>query len=477
MKTLEIEKIIKEIDEFTSLKINPDFLNQKHIDAPLLKQVALLLDAVGEKGLKLTAKGNLPTKVVKELTLCCPTLSEERYLQVIKRFLEEEQVPAMRARIICEVGKLLRVSKGKLHYGTLAKAYMEASDAERFIYLLWKFGKINLAYFDNLQEATLINDVSFMILQIVRDRPKMFREPKIYNAFLVDVFPKLLDVIEEEIDPDSYLSKDSFDKFEQMVELRIFKRLLVPFGLVEDKGVAYEEIYECSKTTLLDALLIPIGALDESAILDKKSLHMFEQRIKKEKLDINLFHDFCYIYVQGARYPLRPASVIADDLIVAKRRIGTIATQEKAFYLDLANATEQTLKYFTQLEVKGGGSRGDKMKHQFQSLIDGLYATLPKEKPFKTVEAMRSVTFFFMDMLTNIYGLDLHSQDFYTECKKYFGEEAIEDIGAIVFTMSELERKGIKLKRVNHKLETMVKEALVAFILGVMSIYTDEMDQ
>lgn len=396
---------------------------------------------------------------------------------MIKRFLEEEQVPAMRARIICEVGKLLRVSKGKLHYGTLAKAYMEASDAERFIYLLWKFGKINLAYFDNLQEATLINDVSFMILQIVRDRPKMFREPKIYNAFLVDVFPKLLDVIEEEIDPDSYLSKDSFDKFEQMVELRIFKRLLVPFGLVEDKGVAYEEIYECSKTTLLDALLIPIDALDESAILDKKSLHMFEQRIKKEKLDINLFHDFCYIYVQGARYPLRPASVIADDLIVAKRRIGTIATQEKAFYLDLANATEQTLKYFTQLEVKGGGSRGDKMKHQFQSLIDGLYATLPKEKPFKTVEAMRSVTFFFMDMLTNIYGLDLHSQDFYTECKKYFGEEAIEDIGAIVFTMSELERKGIKLKRVNHKLETMVKEALMAFILGVMSIYTDEMDQ
>ena len=477
MKTLEIEKIIEEMYEVTSLKVNPDFLTKEQIDVPLLKQVDLLLNAVGEKGLKLTTKGNLPTKVVKELTLCCPTLSEQRYLDMIKRYLEEEQVAAMRVRVVCEVGKLLKVSKGKMHHGSLANAYMKASDAEKFIYLLWQFSIINLAYFDRMQETALINDVSFIMLQIVRDKPKMFREPKVYNAFLLDALPKLTNVIDEEIKPDSYFSEDPFDEFDVIVKQRIFKNFFVPLGLVKEKGIDYKEIYECSKTALLDALLIPANALDESIVLDKKSLHMFDQRIKKEKLDINLFHDFCYIYVQGARYPLKPISVIADDLIVAKKRIGSIAEKEKVFYLDLANATEQTLKYFTQLEVKGGGSRGDEMTHKFQSLIDGLYAILPKEKPFKTVEAMRSVTFFFMDMLANVYGIDLLSQDFYAECKEHFGDETIEDIGAVIFTMGELEKKGIKLKRANHKLETMVKEALMTFILGVMSIHTHEMEQ
>ena len=477
MKTLAIDKIIKEMDEVAAVKIDPTFLNKEQVDVPLLKQVDLLLDAVGEKGLKLTAKGNLPTKVVKELTLCCPTLSEEQHLKWVKRYLEEEQVAAMRARTVCEIGKLLKTSKGKIHYGSMAEAYMKASDAEKFIYLLWQFGRVNLAYFDRMQETPLINDISLIMLQLVRDKPEMFREPKVYSAFLVDAFPKLFDVVEEEIVPDSYFSEDPFDEFELMVEVRLFKNFFVPFGLVEEKGAGYKEVYECKKTALLDALLIPFDVLDEKAVLNKKSLHMFEQRIKKEQLDIDLFHDFCYIYVQGARYPLKPVSVIAEDLIVARKRIGTIAEKEKAFYLELANATEQTLKYFTQLEVKGGGSRGDEMQRQFQSLIDGLYALLPKQKPFGTIEAMRSATFFFMDMLANVYGIDLLSGDFYAVCKKHFDDETVDDIGAVILTMGELEKKGRKLKRVNQKFETMVKEALTAFVLGVMSIHTKEMDR
>ena len=477
MKTLQIDLIMEELDEVAAIKIDPDFLKKEQVDVPLLKQVDLLLDAVGEKGLKLTAKGNLPTKVVKELTLCCPTLSEGRYLKWTKRYLEEEQVAAMRARTVCEAGKLLKVSKGKIYHGSMAEVYRKATDSEKFIYLLWQFGRVNLAYFDRMQETALINDVAFIMLQIVRDKPEMFREPKVYSAFLVDAFPKLLDTVEEEIEPDSYFSEGPFDTFESMIELRLFKNFFAPLGLIEEKGIGYKEVYECSKTALLDDLLLPFDVLDTSIVLNKKTLHMFEQRIKKEQLDINLFHDFCYIYVQGARYPLKPISVIVDDLITAKRIIGVKAETERRFYTDLANATEQTLKYFTQLEVKGGGSRGDEMQRQFQSLIDGLYALLPKQKPFGTIEAMRSVTFFFMDMLAKVYGIDLLSQDFYAECKKHFGDETVEDIGAVIFTMGELEKKGIKLKRVNHKLETILKEALITFVLGVMSIHTEEIDR
>jgi len=358
----------------------------------------------------------------------------------------------------------------------MTEAYMNASDAEKFLYLLWTFGRVNLGYFDRMQETSLTSDIAYIMLQLVRDKEEMFREPKAYTAFLLDAFPKLADEVEEIIEMETLFDEDPYEAFESLVELRLFQNFFVPFGLVEERGVDYKEVYECKKTELLEEMLLPFDALDTDALLNKNTLHKFAQRIKKEGLEINLFHDFCYIYGHGARYPLKPVFMIVDDLIAAKKVIGTKAEKERAFYTDLAHGVEQTLRYFTQLEVKGGGSRGDEMQREFLSFVDGLYALLPKEKPIKMIEAMRSVTFFFMDMLVNVYHIDVSSPDFYAECEKHFSNETIEDIGAVIYTMGELETKGIKIKRVNQKLEKMAKEGLITFILGVMSIHTGEKD-
>lgn len=477
MKTLEIEKIIKELDDVASVKVHPDFLDKEEIAAPLLKQVDILLDAVGEKGLKLTAKGNLPTKIVKELTLCCPTLSEGRYLKWTKRFLEEEQVPAMRTRVVCEVGKLLKVSQGKIVHGSMSEGYRDASPAEKFIYLIWQFTKVNLGYFDRMQEESLSSGVSLIMMQMVRDRPKMFREANIYTAFLLDAFPQVVNAIEEQILPDSYFSEDPYDEFENIVQVRLFKNFFIPFGLVEERGVNVEEVHEYAKTEFLETFLLPHDEINTSHILNKKELHLFSQRIKKENLDANLFHDFCFIYAHAARYPLKPFGMIAEDLVKTKRMIGATAKVHEAFYRDLAQSTEQTVKYFTQLEVKGGGSRGEGMKSDFLSLIDGLYGTLPNDRPHTMMIAMQAVPLFFLDMLSTVYEIDLTSKDFYAECKKHFNEETIEDIGAVIFSMGELEKRTKKFKRINTKMQEMVKEAITLFILAVLSIHTDRMDQ
>ena len=167
--------------------------------------------------------------------------------------------------------------------------------------------------------------------------------------------------------------------------------------------------------------------------------------------------------------------IIVEDLIKAKRVIGTIAKVQEAFYTDLVKAIEQTLKYFTQLEVKGGGSRADSMQSDFLSLIDGLYAILPNDKPHNMMVAMQSIPFFFLDMLSTVYTIDIASKDFYAECKKHFDEETVEDIGAVIFLMGELQKKAKKFKRINANMETMVKEAITAFVLAIMSIHTDKM--
>ncbi len=476
MKSLQIDLIIEELDELAAVKINPDFLNREQIDVPILKQVDLLLDAVGDKGLKLTTKGNLPTKVVKEITLCCPTLTDGRFLKFTKRFLEEEQVSVMRARVVSEVGKLLKVSKGKISHGTMEEAYKNASQAEKFIYLFWQFKKVNLAYFDRMQETSLVNGISFILLQIVRDKARMFREDNVYTAFLLDAFPRLAETVEEEIEPDSYFSEDPFDEFESMVKIRLFKNFFAPFGFVEERGIGYEKVYECCKTELLEEFILPLDEVDTSIILNKKELRLFAQRIKNEKLDIKLFNDFCFIYAHAARYPLKPSKSIAEDLVKAKRLIGTAAKEQQAFYIDLANATEQTLKYFTQLEVKGGGSRGDSMKSDFLSFIDGLYGALPNDRPHNMMVALQSISFFFIDMLNTVYKIDIATPDFYAECKKHFDEETVEDIGAVIYLMGELQKRAKKFKRINANMETMAKEAITAFVIAVMSIYTYEMD-
>ena len=91
--------------------------------------------------------------------------------------------------------------------------------------------------------------------------------------------------------------------------------------------------------------------------------------------------------------------------------------------------------------------------------------------------ALQSIPFFFFDMLNTVYKIDIASKDFYAECKKHFTDETIEDIGAVIFTVGEMEKRAKKFKRINAKMENMAKEEITAFVLAVMSIHTEKMDE
>lgn len=476
MKKLGIEKIISEL-EAANIRINPEFLKAERVESPLLRQVAMLLDEVGEQGLKLTAKGNLPTKVVKRIALCCPTPFDSRGLEMTKRFLEEEQVTAMRARVVAEVGDLLIVSRGKIRYDKMAKAYREASDAERLIYLMMQLQRINLAYFDRRQKAHLINGIYFVMLQLIRDKAVMFREPKAYIAFLIDQLPEVVERIESEILPESYSSSDPFDEFERLVEIRLFKNVFVPLGLMEERGVKYNETYECRKTPLVDDLFLPFNVVDNSIILTQKEMKRYQKRISDEGLDIDLLHDFFHIYTGMGCYPLENPEHTIKRLLHPKRLIGTALTAHEAFYREFIAAAESTLRYFTQMEVIGGGERSEQMQREFLSFANAVNTLLPRKNPFRLVHAAVELPFFMMDMIRVHYGIEIEENKFYNACAERFGEGTSEDIGRVLYIAGELQKKGKKFKRINSKLEESVKELVTAYIIVVMSMFTSEIDR
>ena len=473
MKILEIEEILEQINRY--ITVNPDFLKKEQIEVPILRQMDILLDAAGEKGLKLTAKGNLPTKVVKSLVLCCPTPSDARYLAYVKRYNEDDHVPAMRVKNLSLASGLLVERKGKLVPSAKVEAYRTAKDGERFLFLFGSYGMLNLGYFDGMQEAPLVKAVSFSLLQVIRDKPEMFREVEVYTAFLIDAIPEIFDDIEEEIFPDLYLGNEPLDEFEHMVKVRLMQNFFAVFGLIEEQGTGYKETYECQKTALLDAFIEAYDVVDTSIVLNKKHFKAFEKRAKDENLNVSLFTDFCHIYTHVSRYPATPIPVIADDLAASKRVIGTAAESHKAFFSDLAKATVQTLKQFTQLEVIGGGERGESLQDDFRSFIDGLYAVLPNDKPFKMIEELQATVFSLFDMLEEGYDVDVRSPRFYEICIETFDEEIATDIGSVIVAMGELQKKSKKFKRINTAMQEMAKELIMLYVLAVMSIHTDDL--
>lgn len=472
MKTLDINNIINEFANIGFI-INPAFLKKESVDAPILEQVDLLLQEISDKGLTLTKKGNLPTKVVKSIAFHRPTPSEGRFLKFTKRFLEEEQPAATRTRIVCEIGKLVRKVKGKLVAGAMMSAYMKATDSEKYLYLLYSYSyHANLAYLDRMQEFDEMNGISFALLQLIRDKHVMYRETKVYTAILIDTYPMIGQQVEDEIEPNSYFSDNPYDEFELMVKFRLLSRFYAPFGLVQEHGCGMNELYECQKTELLDSLLLPHDAIDDAKVLNRKLFSQFSQRIKTEKLDIDLFGDFCYLYAQCGKVPLPTSENLADILIREKRLLGTIVQKQKLFYMDFADAIIQMLKQYTQLD--GKGARSDLTKG-FNSLVDAIFAQLPKSTPYNMFAATQPMTFSLFDLLVVEYKIDPTSTDFMQLCQERFDGEVVEDISALIYMSAQLEKKSKKVKRVNTQLQNMFKDFIRAYLLSVMSIYTYEL--
>lgn len=268
--------ILEKINHKTFLEEGPIVLNkiddQEYLQSPLFLQVLRLCETVRDAGkLKLTATGNLPIKVVRELyKLNVLDSYFEKYPTRLR--MESNSITVQTARFIAEMGGLLKKQHNSL---TLTKKGVKSLHNYHLLMetILVTYGyKLSWGYFDGY-ENKLVGQYGFglslLLLAYYGDKE---RDSKFYSQRYLYHNQRL----------------ERYEKAHSCYALRTFERFLLFMGLVNYKVVnkympdASETV---SRTALFDKLLTVnrnFGKIEYSA---KSGVPLY--RLKIELCDIS----------------------------------------------------------------------------------------------------------------------------------------------------------------------------------------------
>lgn len=453
------------------IELSDEFFTLEKFEAPLLKGINVLLQSIDSKGLTLTKNGFLPTKVVKSIVEVGATESDKRYLSLQTRFYEEENLSANMARVVSETLKLIKVQKGKLLLTKKGNEFLSLTPYEQYIILFNIMLGINIGYFDRYQEAMCVHNSSLIMLQLLRDKVRDFRTAEVYTALLLNIYPIIEDGIDE-LEVHNYGDKDQLDIFTSIAETRLLERLYLPLGLIEMQTAKYPQKDTFAKSALLDNFISEKHAINKNLMLSKKLLKTFQDEIRLNKLDINLFEVTMYLFAQYTHIPLPPKSSVVGALMQKHAVLGTLRTSYTQLYEKLIDSVLTTYEEFTQLDTVGA-SRDD-LVEEYMHMIDSLFALVNTSKPFNTVQKLHILPAFIFDMLRLRHNLDQFTQDFILECSKVFGEDFAMDIAQLMLLLDKLDKDAKKLKKSKPNFEQGVKEFIQTYLMIVLTLHPCE---
>lgn len=223
--------------------------------APIMILLSELLEAIGEKGLKPTATGNLPRNVCRDIALTA--WGEEGYQQRTKfsGINSEKDFPDLhKVRVVAELAGMIRQYKGRFIIGrktrqTIADHGCGALYPELFRTFV---GEFNWAYDDRLPELFILQQSFAFTLFLFHRHGDQFRPIEFYSERLLDAFPA---VVAEAADEGISIIEP-----EQLVKLcyenRIIMGSLAFLGLLEVRPVDETETrlatFDVRRTALME---------------------------------------------------------------------------------------------------------------------------------------------------------------------------------------------------------------------------------
>jgi hypothetical protein len=312
------------------------------------------------------------------------------------------------------------------------------------------------------------------MLQLLRDKEKDFRTVEVYTALLLDTYPALDDDIDN-LEVDDYGQRDQFDIFVNIAETRLFERLYLPLGLVNMQTAKYPQKDKFEKSALLDSLLNSLHTINKDLVLNKKLFKTFQDEIRKNKLDINLFEVTMYLFSQFAHTPIPPKTKVIQNIMLQHPVIGTLKLNYENVYEQVIESILTTYEEFTQLDTVG--AKRESLMEEYMHMIDTLFYLVNTPKPFNTVQKLHILPTFIFDILKLHHNIDQFSQDFILECSKTLDEEFAMDVAQLILLLEKLEKDAKKLKKNKPNFEQGVKEFLQTYMMIVLELRSRSLEK
>ncbi len=171
------------------------------LDAPILVLFRMIADAAADKGIKLTARGNLPLKLVKAADAWLLE-DEANPRQRIGGISTEQDVDDFHCtRLVAELAGLLRKSRGYLYLTRRAEKMLAAEDwpaLYRRLFETWTT-KFNWAYRDGFGDLRIIQQSFGFTLHLLREYGDHWQPTAMYADAFLRAFPMALDEADDGI--------------------------------------------------------------------------------------------------------------------------------------------------------------------------------------------------------------------------------------------------------------------------------------
>ncbi len=197
-------------------------------EAPILTLVQWISDAIDVKGLKATAKGNLPQKLCRNAALDYRKGLADDDIQHRMRVNKEEDFMDLHVtRIIMELAGLLRKTKGRFF---LTRKYHQLADQAGNVALYPELfqtfcSKFNWGYWDRYPDIPFIQQSFLFSLYLLRQHGGDWKP----SGFYIDAFLKAFPMVVDEVDPLPYFTAE--DEIRHCYSIRALERFLQFMGL------------------------------------------------------------------------------------------------------------------------------------------------------------------------------------------------------------------------------------------------------
>lgn len=225
-------------------------------EAPILILFELMANAIGDKGMKPTATGNLPRNFCREAALAF--WGEEKYLKITRYGninMETDFRDLNAARIVAEQAALIRKSRGRFVLSSKCRKIIASQGLAGIYPLLLKayLRDFNWAYRDGYPDFDLIQ-ASFLFTLYLLDRyGDQWRPNVFYEDCFLRAFPRILD----EVTSQSYFPpEDMVRRCYSWRCLESFAEFMGLAGIEKESDSSLETRFSLKKRPLLGECVI-----------------------------------------------------------------------------------------------------------------------------------------------------------------------------------------------------------------------------